>query len=190
MKFKDALDLSIEKMRSEDFIKMIREEDELMVSHLHILTKINEMGFLTLESQGGHEITGSHIQTGKPFETRERAYLMGFMPEKKAAEFIKMMGLFSDKNVINIFPVEDDMNIPRRFDIPLTTTHYENDNIIYTSTSTILPRIIWEQYREEARLNKSEKVVYLLCWDSKWCRNASARCGLFNDILKSLEKIY
>ena len=35
--------------------------------------------------------------------------------------------------------------------------------------------------------NKNDKIVLILCWDTKWNRNASSVNGLFTDVLKILK---
>ena len=44
-------------------------------------------------------------------------------------------------------------------------------------------------YKKEIKLNKSEKVVLILCYDPKLNRDAKNKDGLFREVLKSLVAI-
>lgn len=188
---KDSIKASVKLLSSPEFLQRVKEEDERMVAHLDILRKINQKGFLTVNSQAGIRSTGrSQIDGpdfGKPYETNERAYLLGFMLEAEAAEFLKKMSLSTDKNAIFVPFCDDSIYIPRELDIPLTVSKVgANKEKIVTHMSIALPESVWNSYRKQARINKSEKVVFLLCWDTKWNRNASSSHGLFTDVLKML----
>jgi hypothetical protein len=56
-----------------------------------------------------------------------------------------------------------------------------------THISAAIPQRAEDMFRKAVRLNKSEKVVYILCWDPEWNRLASNRDGLFRDVLKYLQ---
>ena len=58
-----------------------------------------------------------------------------------------------------------------------------------THMSSALPFSVWESYRKQLHINKNEKIVFIFCWDLKWCRNASGPAGLFTDVLKILKSI-
>ena len=62
------------------------------------------------------------------------------------------------------------------------------ETTVSTHMSLVLPESVWEMYRKEAHLNKTEKVVYIICWDTKWNRNASGSLGLFNDVVRILKR--
>jgi hypothetical protein len=55
--------------------------------------------------------------------------------------------------------------------------------------STALPANVWDFYRKEAHIDKSEKVVYVFCWDPLWNRGAAGAKGLFTEVLKVLKTI-
>jgi hypothetical protein len=55
--------------------------------------------------------------------------------------------------------------------------------------STALPNGVFESYKKFLKINKSEKVVYLFCWDTQWNRLASNNNGLFKDMIKVLSKL-
>jgi hypothetical protein len=121
-------------LKSKDFIERVKDEDETMLRHLTILQKINEKGFLTTESQAGKKQIGK--SDGNKYEISERAFMSGFMVEKKAIEFIKNINLKTDKNAVYVPYCADDVYVPSKLDIPLTitkkngkeeiTTHYQN----------------------------------------------------------------
>jgi len=122
MKFQDAKKYAVAKFTSPSFIKRIKEEDETMIKYLNILKQINNYGYITSESQGGHKITGKHYETHKNFEIYERAYISGFMLESVANEFIKNMGIHTDKIATYVAHCNDDVYVPSNLDIPLTIT--------------------------------------------------------------------
>ena len=147
-----------------------------MVKHLPLLQKMNKHGFLTINSQAGNR------SKGKGYEILERAYVVGFMKEKDAEQFIKNMAIRTDKNAIYV-PVCNET--PSSLDVPLTITK-KDDVTVNTHMSTSLPKEAEEFFRKMASLSKSEKVVFIFCWDPMWCRLASRRNGLFTEVLKVL----
>ncbi len=189
MKFKDALQKSVKLLSSPEFVQRVKEEDDLMLQHIKNLKEINIHGFLTENSQGGHKSSGISKIDGKHYTMSERAYLMGFMLEKEAILFVKKCHLTTDKNVMFIPYCEDSIYLPSHLDIPLTVTNKGNETIVDTHTSSALPISVWESFRKQSHINKSEKVVFLQCWDTKWNRNASGPLGLFTDILRVLKTL-
>ena len=158
-----------------------------MLKCLSILKKINSYGYITTESQAGRKHSGVSVLDGKPYTIQERAYICGFMLETFAPQFIKNVALYTDKNAIFIPYCEDSVYIPSNLDIPLTITTKDGKIEINTHTSSTLPKAVWESYRKSLHINKTEKIVFICCWDSKWNRNASKNLGLFNDIEKILK---
>ena len=55
--------------------------------------------------------------------------------------------------------------------------------------STIIPKSLLDIYKKEIKINKSEKVILLLCFDPKFNRDAKKKDGLFIDVIKSLKAI-
>ena len=174
---------------SPEFIKRIKEEDDTMLKHLPILKEINKNEFLTTESQAGRKRSGISKVDHMHYEISERAYITGFMIKSKAIEFIKQMAFYTDKNAIFIPVCSNSVNIPASLDIPLTITKKGDITLVETHASTALPNNVWEMYRKQSHINKTEKIVFILCWDSKWNRGASGHSGLFIDILKILKNI-
>jgi len=171
---------------SPEFIERIRDEDSTMLKHLPLLKKINEHGYITTESQAGNHQRGISKVDGKPYELSERAYLSGFMLEEDAAIFIKNMSVYTDKNAMYI-PVCD-ADIPTSLDIPLTITRKQGTLTVETHMSTALPKEASDFFKKMVHLNKSEKVVFIFCWDPMWNRRASGRNGLFIDVYNTLSK--
>lgn len=187
MKFNDAIYSAVKKFTSSDFIRRVKEEDESMLEHLNILKKINSYGYITTESQAGRKHSGVSPIDGKPYVIQERAYVCGFMLETFAPHFIKNMALYTDKNAMYIPYCENSIHIPSNLDIPLTTTTKDDKIEVDTHMSSVLPYSRWEKNRKELNINKTEKIVFIFCWDLHWNRNASKHLGLFNDIEKILK---
>lgn len=190
MKFVEAKAKAVAMFSSPDFIKNITEEDQSMVKHLNLLKTINKCGYITRNSQVGNRIIGKKSAIdGKPFEIIERAFITGFMLEVDAIKFIKNLGIFTDKNAFFVPYCSDDVRLPASLDIPLTISKKKNITEVTTHMSTTYPVSYWHLERKEAKINKSEKVVYIFCWDTKWKRNASSATGLFTDVIKILKSL-
>ena len=177
MQFNEAQINAIYKFTSADFIKRINDEDDTMLKHLDILQNINMKGFLTVQSQAGNKIIN------KKYEIYEKAFIAGFMLEDIAIKFMKNFNIYTDKNCINI-PYSN--NISTSLDIPLTITNKNGEINVDTHFPHVFTEEIWNYYRNELKLDKSEKIVFILCWDNKWNRNASDIDGLFIDAYKIL----
>ena len=176
--------MAIHKFDTEDFLTRIKEEDESMLQHLPILKKMNEKGFITTGSQAGRKTNGISVLNNKPYVTEERAFVEGFMPYKKAVSFLRKMNLYTDKNATNI--IDNPKFLKSELDIPLTITTQNNKINIETHMSLSLPIQILNSYKKEHKINRSENVLYVFCWDPIWNRNASNIDGLFTDILQNL----
>lgn len=157
-----------------------------MLRFLPRFLEINQLDFLTTNSQAGHAQKGTSAITGKPYTSSERAYLEGFLPEAKAEQFIKNMALHTDKNAIFV-PSCTSFDIPSNLDIPLTITESEGKQKINTHMSTAVPTSHTDMLRKQLKLNKSEKVFYIFCWDPMWNRLASNKNGLFSDVIRILK---
>jgi len=181
MKFKEAQSAAISMISSPEFIERIREEDDSMLNHLDLLKTMNQLGYITTESQAGNK------KVGKSYEIIERAYINGFMLESEAVKFIKNMAILTDKNAAHIPHCSNDIHLPASLDIPLTIVKKDGTIAVHTHMSTALPISHWDQERKQAKLNKSDKIVYISCWDTKWNRDASSATGLFTDVIKILK---
>jgi hypothetical protein len=183
MKFADSKENRIKMFDSAQFLQRIKDEDERMLKYLEILKKINENGFITLESQAGQS------RKTKDYTINEKAYIIGFVEESKAENFIKQLSLNSDKIAFIVYTVDDKFDIPAKFDIPLTIEKKNNEIKVVTHMSTIIPKSLLDIYKKEIKINKSEKVILLLCFDPKFNRDAKKKDGLFIDVIKSLKAI-
>jgi len=56
MKFEQVKEHRVEMFDSPQFLDRIEDEDERMLKYLKILKEINLNGFITLESQAGHNL--------------------------------------------------------------------------------------------------------------------------------------
>lgn len=190
MKFRDAQKRAIQLLDSEEFKQNIIEEDPTMLKHYSTIKEINKSGYITFDSQAGRCHKGKKsFFDGKPYEIKERAYIIGFMKKDVAEKFIKEIGINTDKNAIYVPVCGDDIDIPRVLDIPFTITINEKGTIVNTHTSVAIPQSYANFIKKQIKLNKSEDVVNIVCWDTKWCRNASDKNGLFTDILKILKTL-
>ena len=184
MKFNEAKARAVALFNSAEFKERVNEEDATMLRQLAILQEINRHGFITVNSQAGAKTKGKHHETGKFYENIERAYLMGFMLETKAPEFIKNMGLKTDKNAVFVPVCSDDINLPSVLDIPLSITKSAGTTKVDTHFSSALPKSAFDSFKKQVKLSKSEKVVFIFCWDSEWGRK-----GLFKDVLRILRSL-
>jgi len=190
MKFVEAQAKAVAMFSSPGFIKEIEEEDPAMVKHLNLLKTMNQCGYITTNSQAGKKMSGKKSAIdGKPFETIERAYIVGFMLEVNAIQFIKNFGIYTDKNAVYVPYCSDDIHLPSSLDVPLTITKTTDITKVVSHMPTTYPESYWHQERKQAKINKSEKVVYIFCWDTKWNRNASSATGLFTDVIKTLKSL-
>ena len=187
MKFAEAKRAAVKKFDSPEFLERIKEEDATMLRHLPVLQEINRLGFLTTESQAGLPRRGIQPLTQKKQEIQERAYITGFMKEDLAQEFIKKMGIQTDKNAVYIASCSDDVQIPSSLDIPLTIAKVGGETKVHTHTSVVQPKSHVDFLKRELHLDKREKVVAVLCWDPQWNRNAGGKSGLFTQVLESLK---
>jgi len=185
MKFDKALETSIKLLGSTEFKERANEEDPTMIKHFPILQQINRQGFLTTNSQAGRYHKGKHYQTGKPYEISERAYIDGFLHESKVEEFIKQMALKTDKIAVYI-PSCSTLNIPSKYDVPLTVTTTDGKTTVTTHMSLAIPTDVLDFFKKEAHINKSERVAYIFAWDPMWNRDASGKKGLFTEVLQIL----
>jgi hypothetical protein len=187
MKFKEALKESVKHLSSPNFRERVVEEDERMLSEIDILCEINKQGFLTHDSQSGRQDKGKHYIDKKSYTINERAYILGFMLKTKASSFLKNMSLQTDK-IAMIIPVSKcEMDIPVEFDIPLTISKHSGEEKIYTHMSTVIPQAHMNFQLKESKINKTEPVVFVFCFDPQWNRYSSDKNGLFNEVLKILK---
>lgn len=187
MKFSEALKESIKHLNSSEFRNRVKEEDERMLSEINILTEINKKGFLTNNSQSGRQEKGKHYQDKKPYIIDERAYLSGFMLKTKAEKFIDNLRKSSDKVGLIVPVCECDLDIPSELYIPLTTTKHASKVQVNTHILPVISKKSMTFFLKESKVNKTEPVVFICCFDPEWNRYSSSKNGLFTDILKALK---
>lgn len=186
MKFADAKMAALQRIASDEFKKDREEEDSRMIKFIPTFLEMNRLNFLTNDSQAGHFRKGISVFSGKPYTESERAYVIGFMPEKQAEAFILNMALHTDKNAI-VVAACDNWDASRKLDVPLTITRSEGKMDVQTHMSTTVPTSHFEFEKKLAKLNKSENVVMMFCWDPIWNRLASNKNGLFTDVIRVLK---
>ncbi len=193
MSFDNAKKRLIEHFSSKHFFDKIEEEDPTMVKYIDAFKKIASYGFLSFNSQGGHN-KKMQSDNHKNYEMCERSFILGFMEKDNAEKFIKEMNLTTDKICIYI-PKCDTDDLPTLLDIPLTIVIKDNDVNIHTHMSTAMPSNVWKHMKSEIFIdNDNDDVVMILCYDGKWNRNGLMNGdiynnGLFIDVIKTLEWI-
>lgn len=188
MKFSDALKESVKHLRSPEFHERVVSEDERMLSEIDILVKINQKGFLTFNSQSGRSIN-KRIDN-KPYRYIERSYIMGFMLKTEAEKFMHHMHMNTDKMVL-LVPYcrgkdSERFYDERQYDVPLTVEYFDGKEKVHTHMSVAIPRAYMEQEMKHAKINKSEPVEMIFCFDPKWNRYSSSKNGLFTQVLAAL----
>ena len=186
MKFEEVKKNRIKMFDSPEFLQRIKDEDPRMKKYLGILKKINMNGFITLESQAGlyQKIVNDD---GDNVTYSEKSYITGFMEESKVIKFMNYISLSTDKICLIIHTVDNEFKIPSKYDIPLTIRTKDNISNINTHTSTIIPQRIIDMYKKEIKINKSEKIIHILCYDPRFNRDAKNDNGLFTEILTALK---
>jgi hypothetical protein len=173
MKFRVAQKKVLDMFDNQEFIENIKDEDSTMIKHLSILKQINQHGYLTTSSQAGRKTSTIY----------EKAFITGFMLKNDAIQFIKRINIETDKNAIYVSI--NNKEFDKKLTIPLTIQKEKEWKVI-THWSPTIPLRVWNQERKKINLDK-DNIVYIFCWDPKWNRNASSRCGLFTDVLKLLK---
>lgn len=187
MKFREALKESIKHLTSSEFRNRVKEEDERMLTEINSLTEINKKGFLTNNSQSGRQEKGKHYIDKKPLTINERAYLSGFMLKPKAVSFLRDIHLHTDKMAFAVPVAKCEINIPTELDIPLTITKHAGKEEVTTHMSLAIPQEFMDFQLKESKLNKTEPIVYIFCFDPEWNRYCSDKDGLFTNILRLLK---
>lgn len=184
MTFQQALTKAIANLDSEEFFERVKEEDSNMLSQIPIIKQINELGYLTIDSQAGN-LTEGKLRSGINFTIMEKSYVQGFMPADKASKFVKLMNIVTDKIAL-VIPTSED-NLSASFDIPLTMTISDSVEI-NTHMSTAIPPYLMAEYKKELGITSTDAVL-VLCYSNVWNEHASSRNGLFKVVKKTLQKL-
>lgn len=185
MKFQDAAKKSVAYLLGPEFKEHVLDEDPTMLKHVPILAEINRHGYISFNSQAGRK--HSIVEDKKPSEHWERAYIEGFMLQSKAALFIKEMALHTDKVAQVLHSTSDTttLYLPSALNTPVTLENQQ--------TRTHMPNIIsdatWQRLRKQHHIDKTEKIVWVSCYDLTWNRSAVGAKGLFKEVLHVLKKI-
>lgn len=187
MKFSQVQGRWIRRLSSKKFQDRIRREDPSMLENIEkFFLPINQLGFLTFDSQDGKQERGTSVLNGKPYLLTQRAYMMGFLKRSQAITFIKNMAIFTDKNAI-VIPhgrfLKKDKQLDPALDLPLTITRIDGETRIDTHMSSAFSEEMFLQQLRELGLEEEEDIVIVFCWDSQWNRKEK----LFQDILRVLQ---
>jgi hypothetical protein len=189
MKFPEAVLKSITKLSSPEFEKRVEEEDPSMKKHIPILLELNRHGYITVNSQAGNHFKGVNSETKKKYDYSEKAFILGFMLQSTASVFIKELALHTDKlaQVLHATTDKQILELPIALDLPLTMDRMSG--VVHSHMPNTVSVATWDAWRKECHIDKSEKIVHVMCYDLQWNRNASGPGGLFKDVLRILKKI-
>jgi len=189
MKFQEAVLKSVTHLSSPEFEKRVEEEDPSMKKHVPILTEINSLGYITVNSQAGNHYNGINSETKKKYDHSEKAFLLGFMLQSTAAVFIEELALHTDKlaQVLHATTDKQILALPSALDLPLTMDRISGN--VHSRMPNTVSGAQLDAWRKECHIDKTEKIVHVMCYDLQWNRNASGPGGLFKDVLRILKKI-
>lgn len=180
MNFNNAKKRMIKYLESDAFKN--REDAQTTLKSIKILQKINQLGFITNDSQEGVIETGTISESPSPkkrkkYVIKERAYVTGFMKRNQSKEFVDRMNSLTDKIAFII-----DINKNTDNYIAVTT----QNNVPFTKIFLNLNIKTFNFIKSEAYLDKDEEVDCVACIDPVYGRLATSKDGLYKDIIKSL----
>ena len=183
MKFQAAVEIWVEHLLSHEFKERVLEEDPTMLKHIPILAEINRHGFVTNNSQAGRK------HGKQAWEIWERAFLNGFMLQSQAVPFIKEMALHTDKVAQVLHPTTDKatLELTSALNVPLTLEKNKEKTETHMPNTVSISQL--DRWRKECHIDKTEKIVFVVCYDLTWNRSAVGAKGLFKEILRILKKI-
>jgi hypothetical protein len=188
MKFEDAQKKMITYLSSDDFTS--REDAQDTKKSIDFLKQMIKKGYITENSQEGSHTKGFNKETKKYFEVEERAYVSGFMKKEQGLTFINTMNTNTDKVAFQIQPSQDntvpDAKIGLTKQRSGTKLPLKGDFTIATSFRSSLPVKTIDFLRKHTHISKSENVIYVLCFDPVYGRQATKKDGLYQAILSSL----
>ena len=150
------------------------------------LAKMNELGFITNDSQSGECERWNY--EGKSGMNKERAYVAGFMEKSKAQKFANELNHISDFLGIVLSPTRD---IISNGNIPLTQSIVDGKYTHETNAFMYMPKIIIEGEKKNSKIPKKlrSEVMIVYCIDMKWCRKAYSKKGLFASVINALQNL-
>lgn len=180
MKFKDVLKKYMEQTKTSDYTKDILKKDIFMEPCIPLLKLMPLLGFLPMEFQSG-------ITRKEDTMIRNRAFITGLMEESHAQSFLLHMSVYTDKTAVYVPIVDEIHNEDYTVPVSLETTSKKiNIKQYYYMRAT---EDDYEAIFKSVDLAKKEKVVYLVCWDPVWNKDASAPEGLFSYMISVLKYI-
>lgn len=171
LSFAEAQQAMIAYLDSDEFIT--REDAEDTVPNRAKLQKLCSLGLITVDSQQGSK--------NDQYQYVERAYVFGFMRPVMAEQVNQDLARNQSDKMFLILPVSHIADT-REQRIPLTIDR----NKMATSSSTHIEKPYFDFGKSNARIRKSEKVVFVLCFDPVWARPATSPHGLYKDLMKAL----
>lgn len=202
MKFDDARKEMVKYLSSDEFKG--REDAQTTIPAIPILQEINKAGLLTTNSQTGEDEKGFNKETKRYYHIVERAYIDGYMKRERALNLIEYLNAYTDKIAFFIY-VNPDPAFEKLFyegpvkavpSIPVTVSgssskSYKDIKQLFPDTKihTTLPQSTVDFYKKNAKLNKSEDVLWVTFIDPEYGRNALQKKGLFTVVLDALKQI-
>ncbi len=199
--FELALKNNVKYLQSSEF--KTRGDSDDTIDSIPTLVNINKLGLLTIDSQPGIQSRYKGIKTGKPTIQHQRAYVVGFMKRKDAEEFVGKFNtdISSDKLCIVHSIIDDEKHVigpsfpkPRPLRLPLTMQQVNGQpmSIVTADDSPINQSTILLETREAGLLlldDEWKEFVRLICFDTKWNRNARNHSGLHSYMIKILKQL-
>jgi hypothetical protein len=207
MDFERARRVAVRAMRTAAWKDAIRGEDATMVKHIPQLTRINNLGMITWNSQAGRNSRYFSKKTGKRELMAERAYCVGFVSPHVADAFLEYMWLHTDKYAARMQLADESTDYTvGRIGVTVAQTgkvwetsvspHYEARD----RTCNYPPMIFeWNStpmhMKARARIGVYLKdpvpdtAVAVMLVDMRWGRRANAPKGLFTEIERALAHV-
>jgi len=178
MKFKEVQKNIISYLSSEEF----KSREDAQTTNTDLLIEINKLGFITENSQEGVIQKGYNKETKLSYEIHERAYVTGFMLKDKALDFVNKINN-SNKVAFIVSECSDEKYIYVSISKNSKTNEFKGDTKLYTSLSSEIINAI----KKDMKLNKSENIEFICCFDPVYGRKASSKYGLYKTIIDSLK---
>ncbi len=163
----------------------VEEGFDCTARNIPILKKMNELGYVTFDSQSGLEKkVGENTLI-------QRSYIHGFMQKKTAAKFIRKMNLETGMLCMLIPHASQIEHTDPRMDLPLTISLKKDkkEPEVVTHMSSAVPNVTHKTFLRQAGLDRvDEELDHIFCMDLKWKRHADSKDGLFSAVYQSLKK--
>jgi len=205
--FERARRVAVRTMRTAAWKHEIHGEDPSMAKHIPQLTRINNLGMITWNSQAGHNSRYFSKKTGKKELSAERAYCVGFVRAESADAFIEWMWLHTDKYVARMGLADATTDrMPGTIGVTVAQTgkvwdtslspffQAQDRNCNYPDTlfkTASTPARVKARAQIGAYLESPvpETAVAVLLVDMRWGRKADGTKGLFTEIERALAHV-